>query len=296
MTAEDTTHVLVDGRPVRMRISGPEAGDPVLLLHGIGRSLEDWQAAHDRLAVDHRVISIDHPGFGLSPRGARRPGLASFARTAIGVLNVLSEHRPVHVMGNSLGGAVAMTLAANHPERVATLVLADSAGFGRRANVSLRPMAYATLSRLPGLGSRFRPLAKQAGADIHRKLFFDPTHATDDMIRHGAAVARQADFKATFLATALSLGVPWLGTYPRWRRRLLHRVAAARIPTLVMWGDADTVLPPSHYHAALAALPHATGHLFTDTGHMPQIERTDDFVRLVTTFITPHSGIPRART
>lgn len=290
MTADDTTHALVDGRPVRVRVSGPAAGAPVLLLHGIGRSLEDWQAAHDQLAADHRVISTDHPGFGLTPRGSGRPGLASFARTAVGVLDTLGEHRRVHVMGNSLGGAVAMTLAADHPERVASLVLVNSAGFGRRANVSVRPMAYAALSRLPVVGARFQPLAKQAALDSNRNLFFDPVHATAEMIRHGAAVARRPDFKATFLATAFSLGAPLLGTYAQWRRRLLTHVAAANIPTLVMWGDADTVLPPSHFPAALAALPHAASHLFTDTGHMPQIERTDDFVRIATEFITAQDG------
>jgi pimeloyl-ACP methyl ester carboxylesterase len=290
MTTDETTHVVVDGHPVRVRVSGPEAGEPVLLLHGIGRSLEDWRAAHALLAADHRVISTDHPGFGLTPRGPGRPGLTSFARTAVGVLDALGEYRRVHVMGNSLGGAVAMTLAANHPERVASLVLVNSAGFGRRANVSMRPMAYAALSRLPVVGPRFRPLVKQAAVDSNRNLFFDPVHATEEMLRHGAEVARRPDFKATFLTTALSLGIPLLGSYPRWRRLLLARVSAARIPTLVIWGDADTVLPPSHFPSALAALPHATGHLFTDTGHMPQIERTDDLVRMTTEFIATHRG------
>jgi pimeloyl-ACP methyl ester carboxylesterase len=75
---------------------------------------------------------------------------------------------------------------------------------------------------------------------------------------------------------------------PRWRRRLLERLAALRIPTLVLWGDGDRVLPAGHLPAAAAALPSAETHLFRSTGHMPQIERPDAFADLVTAFLERH--------
>jgi pimeloyl-ACP methyl ester carboxylesterase len=280
-----TSYVDVAGHPVRVRRSGPVDGEPVVLLHGIGRSLEDWHPTHDLLAADHRVVSLDLPGFGLTRRRSGAFGLPGFARTVVEVLEALGEHRPVHVMGNSLGGAVAMTMAAEHPDRVASLVLANSAGFGREVNVALMPMAYGALGGLPVVGKRFRRMAREAGIQSIRDLFHDPSHATPEMLRHAGRVSGQPDFTVTFVSTALALGAPLLGTYPWWRRALLTKIAESEIPTMVVWGDADTVLPSAHLEAAVAALPHATSHLFPDTGHMPQIERAEEFAEIASRFV-----------
>ena len=280
-----TTTVQVAGRPVRIRLSGPEEAPPVVLLHGIGRSLEDWSAAHELLARDHRVLSTDLPGFGLSPAGPEKPGLGAFARAVVGVLDAVGEERPVHLMGNSLGGAVAMTVAAEHPERVASLLLANSAGFGREANVSPLPMLWAALSRLPLVGRRFRPLARAAAVRSNRNCFFDPALATPELLRHAARVGAQPDFRATFLGTYRSIGLPVVGVLPGWRRALLERIRASGLPVLVLWGDADAVLPAHHAEAAAAALPGARLHVFPDTGHMPQIERTAELVALAREFV-----------
>lgn len=286
MTATDTTTVQVDGVAVRVRVSGPEDGAPVMLVHGIGRSLEDWQAAQDRLAADFRVISMDLPGFGLTPKLRAKPGLPTFARAVVGVLDALGERRPVHLMGNSLGGAVAMTVATTRPERVASLVLVNSAGFGREANLPLRPMLYGVLSALPLVGGRFRPLARDAGLALNQALFADPAFATHEMVRHAAKVGRQPDFRATFVGTLMTLGAPLLGSWPGWRRALPAAVATAGKPVLVVWGDRDTVLPVGHFHAAVAALPDARSHLFPATGHMPQIERVEEFTALAADFVS----------
>lgn len=80
-----------------------------------------------------------------------------------------------------------------------------------------------------------------------------------------------------------SLGT-WRGVRPRWRAELLAAVAALDLPTLVIWGDRDLILPARHLEAARALLPRARCHLFADTGHMPQIERAAAFHALVTEF------------
>lgn len=285
MTATDTTTLSVEGRDVRVRISGPQDAPPVLLLHGIARSLEDWQASHDLLARDHRVISADTPGFGFTPAQRGRPGLATFARAMAGVLDAASVDRPVHVMGNSLGGGIAMTLAVTAPERVASLVLVDSIGFGTEVNISPLPMIYATASGLPVVGRRFVPLARAASVKIAQDQFFDPSYATREMLQHYAKVGRQPDFRGTFLRSALSLAVPMTGPHPRWRKALHAGVRASGVPVLVVWGENDTVLPVAHFEAARGALPDAETHLFAETGHMPQIERAADFSDLAARFI-----------
>lgn len=286
MTATDTTTLAVAGRPVRVRISGPEDGTPVLLLHGIARSLEDWHQGHDLLAArGHRVISADTPGFGFTRAQRGRPGLATFSDAMAGLLDAADVTGPAHVMGNSLGGGIAMTLCVEHPGRVASLVLVDSVGFGSEANISPLPMLYATAAGLPVVGKRFLPLARAASIKIAQDQFFDPSFATPESMRHYAKVGRQPDFRRTFFGTAATLGVPMVGVFPGWRRALLARVAEADIPTLVVWGDADTVLPPHHLEAAKRAFPDAQTHLFRDTGHMPQIEKAAEFAALAGDFI-----------
>lgn len=285
MTAPDTSTLTVDGRPVRVRISGPEGAPPVLLLHGIARSLEDWQHSHDLLAVDHRVISADTPGFGFTPAQRGRPGLATFARAMAGLLDAAGVEGPVHVMGNSLGGGIAMTLAVTRPERVASLVLVDSIGFGTEVNISPLPMLYATAAGLPLVGKRFVPLARAASIKIAQDQFFDPSHATPEMLKHYAKVGRQKDFRTTFLGSALSLAVPMTGPHPRWRQALHAGVRSTGVPILVVWGESDTVLPVAHFEAARTALPDAETHLFPETGHMPQIERAAEFSELAKEFL-----------
>ena len=285
MSAEDARWVFIEGAPLRVRVSGPADGPPVLLLHGVGRSLEDWQDAHDLLAADHRVISSDHPGFGLSPRGRVRPSLSFYASAAAAVLDAVGEERPVHVMGNSLGGAVAMMFAAEYPQRTASLVLVNSAGFGREARLSLRPVVLSMATHLPRVGARFRARAREAGAEANRRLFFDPVHATEARARHAAQVGRQPGHLGTFAAVTLGLGLPYAGVYRRWRAELLERLAATGLPTLVVWGDEDRILPYTHFEAAVLALPDAERHVFSQTGHMPQIERALEFTELVRDFM-----------
>jgi pimeloyl-ACP methyl ester carboxylesterase len=284
--AQDTVEVEVGGVPLRVRISGPEAGAPILLIHGIARSLEDWTETHDLLAAaGHRVISTDLPGFGYSRKGRERPGLAAFGRAMAGLLDAVQVTEPVHVMGNSLGGGVAMTLAVDHPGRVASLTLVNSVGFGSDQHVSLAPMVDAALAGLPGLESTFRPRARATGIQLMQDNFFDPVFATPERLREAGRLAKQPDYQSTFIGTGATLGAPIVGVRAGWRRRLLARVQASGIPVLVVWGDADKILPPSHYGAARAAFPDAQGHLFPDTGHMPQIEKAAEFAELAADFV-----------
>lgn len=276
----DVREVLVSGARIRVRVTGDPAAPPVLALHGIGRSLEDWSPQHDRLSGDHRVISTDLAGFGLSDR---LPGPATIARLAggvLGTLDALGERRPVHLMGNSLGGAVALTVLTRAPERVATLTLADPAGFGSEVTPALRILG------VPFLGARLlRSFDRAAARRTERALFVDDAFVTDERIEHALEVARRPDHAAVFAEIATELGTPLRGVRPGWRSRLLAEVARHPRPTLVVWGERDLILPATHLRAALTAIPHARSHVFGRTGHMPQIERADEFAALVRAFL-----------
>ncbi|QJY47511.1 alpha/beta fold hydrolase [Pseudonocardia broussonetiae] len=265
----------VRGARVRVHESGDPALPPVVLLHGIGRSLEDWEPQHERLADDHRVISLDMPGFGFSQRLPGPVTLRSLADGVLATLDALGEHRPVHLMGNSLGGAVSLQELALAPERVATLTLVNSAGFGKEVAIALRILA------VPGVGRRLLDgVDRTAARRTERALFFDPSFVTDERVEHAMEVARQPGQAEVFLEAARELGT-FRGIRAAWRSALLEEVARHPRPTLVVWGDRDLVLPPHHLRAARALLPHARTHVFADTGHVPQVERADEFARLV---------------
>ncbi|MEU0821015.1 alpha/beta fold hydrolase [Streptomyces mirabilis] len=271
--------ISVNGRRTRVRIEGDPSDPPVLLLHGIGRSLEDWAPQYPRLAQGHRLIALDLPGFGFSARSPEPTTLKVLARGVIDTLDTLGEQRPLHVLGNSLGGAIAQQLLVLDPERVAGLVLVNSAGFGPEVALPLR------LLTLPVLGRLVTRRPTRAGTRMTERLpFADPALATKERIDHALAIARQPDPSAVLLETVRELATV-RGTKPGWRAELTGAVAKHPRPTLIIWGDRDRVLPARHLDSARRLLPHAETHLLTGIGHMPQIECPNEFAARVLTFL-----------
>jgi 2-hydroxymuconate-semialdehyde hydrolase len=274
-----TRFVAAGGAKVRVRESGDPAGDPIVLLHGIGRSLEDWSPQHELLPGTHRVISMDLLGFGLSESP---PGTMTLSRLAAGVyetLDALDVQRPAHVFGNSLGGAVALSMQAAHPERVSGVVLAAPAGFGQEVVLDLRLLA------IPGLGHvLLRHVSRAAARRTERALYHDGAFVTEERIEHALRLAARPGRTELFLDVLRELGTV-RGIRPGWRSALLADVARHPRPTLIVWGDRDRILPAHHVSAARAALPHAQSHVFADTGHLPQIERAAEFAALVGPFL-----------
>ncbi len=262
------------GTQVRVRITGPEDADPVLLLHGIGRSLEDWDEQHDLLSHGHRLISLDLPGFGYTPATSTGMGPKSLADAAVATLDAVGEDRPVHLVGNSLGGAVAMNVLAHNPERVRSLALSASAGFGSEVTPALRIISINGIG--PWLLARS---SRSATWKVERSLYADPSLATDERIDLALKLAAVPGRVTNFRRATLSVGGV-RGTKKQWRAELLSALTAYPVPTLVVWGEKDQVLPASHLGAAAKALPHARTVLFPDTGHMPQAERATEFAQL----------------
>jgi pimeloyl-ACP methyl ester carboxylesterase len=257
----------------------------VLLLHGIGRSIEDWAPQFQRLAPSYRVITLDVPGFGFSERPVGPINLSTFARGVLGTVDALGETRPLNIIGNSLGGAIALQMLALRPERVASLGLINSAGFGREVTVLLRMLT------VPGLGqlSTRRPTRASARL-LERAIFADPSLATTERIDHALAIGRQPHSGAVLREAAVSLGTPTRGVKPGWRRQLAAFAALHPRPTLIMWGERDRVLPSHHIQEARRVFPHAESHLLPGIGHMPQIECPEEFAGIVLPFLASASA------
>ncbi|MEV4493899.1 alpha/beta fold hydrolase [Micromonospora coxensis] len=268
-------HVTVDGRRVRHRVDGD--GPPVVLLHGIGRSLRDFTEQHELLASRFQVHSVDLPGFGGSLPMAEPCTLPALGRFVGRYLDTVGVDQPAHLVGNSLGGAVAMQVAAAEPDRVASLALVNSAGFGPEVTLALRLLTLRPLGRL-----LLRP-SRAVARRVERTLFHDPSFATDERIAYALELAGQPYTSRVMLEACRHLGT-FRGVRPQWRDELLARVAERDVPTLIVWGDRDLILPAAHLDAARARLPKARTHLFTDCGHLPQVERAEEFHRMLVDF------------
>ncbi|SCL36613.1 Pimeloyl-ACP methyl ester carboxylesterase [Micromonospora nigra] len=268
-------HLTVDGRRVRHRVDGD--GPPVVMLHGIGRTLRDFTEQHELLADRYRVHSVDLPGYGGSLPPAGRCTLEALGGFVGRYLDAVGVEAPVHLVGNSLGGAVAMRVAVADPARVASLALVNSAGFGREVTIALRLLALRPLGRLMLRPTRF------AARRAELSLFCDPSFATAERIAYALEVARRPYAARVMLETARDLGT-FRGVGDRWREELLAGVERLDVPTLVVWGDRDLILPALHLDAARDRLPRARTHLFRGCGHMPQIECAQEFSDLLAGF------------
>ncbi|WFF05329.1 hypothetical protein O7622_19980 [Micromonospora sp. WMMD1076] len=178
----------------------------------------------------------------------------------------------------STGGVPAAGSAATGrpwtPRRAASLALLNSAGFGREVTVALRLLAVRPVARL-----LLRPHPTTARR-TERAVFYDPAYVTEERIATALAVAGQPHAARVMLELVRDLGT-WRGVRPRWRAELLDVVAALDLPTLLVWGERDLILPAAHLAYARTRLPNARSHLFRDTGHMPQIERTAEVEALL---------------
>ncbi|MBG0738013.1 alpha/beta fold hydrolase [Paeniglutamicibacter antarcticus] len=271
-----TGHIEVADRRLRYRKTG--TGDPVLLLHGIGQSLDDWSEQHQRLAAHRTVYSIDLPGFAYSERAPGPATLAKLADVLPGFLDAVGVHEPIPIIGNSLGGAVAMKFAADHPRRVSALILVNSAGFGQDVALVLR-----LLTLRPLAAALMRPNAAASLRTV-QSIFYNKELVTEARVNHAFALSQRASHRQTVLDIARDLGTI-SGIRAQWRTDLIEALVHSDIPMLLVWGDHDRILPYAHLSAATAALPRAESYVFPDTGHMPQIERPEEFAAVVGDFL-----------
>jgi len=264
----------------RVRYLSAGSGPPVLLIHGITSSADTWAAAISGLARRHTVIAPDLLGHG----GSAKPrGDYSLGAYASGVRDLLAAlgHDQVSVVGHSLGGGVAMQFAYQFPERTERLALISSGGLGREVNLLLRaaalPGAELVLPLLvPGWLGRAVGGAGWAGARLGLRARPD----LGEVVR-GFLSLNDAEARAAFLHTLRAV-IDSGGQRVSGHDRLY---LAANLPTLLVWGERDPIIPVAHAHAAHAAMPGSRLELFEDSGHFPHMDDTMRFVAVMRDFL-----------
>jgi pimeloyl-ACP methyl ester carboxylesterase len=242
-------------------------GPAVVLLHGNAHDRHDYDAVIPALAREFTVFAVDWPGCGESPAPAEPR-----ASTACGLAALLPEivaglgAAPAIFVGNSVGGFSAARLALTHPSLVRALVLVDSGGFTPHNPVSrlfCRVKGTELVSRL--VAERFpRFYLRRRTPTVEAMLARSRVHA-----RNAAGIAIDAAIWRSFAAP---------------EHDLRRQAAAIRVPTLLVWGRHDPVLPLRDAEVARRALPRA-GYVVLDTGHVPFAEDPDGFLAAVLPFL-----------
>jgi pimeloyl-ACP methyl ester carboxylesterase len=260
----------VEGLPTRYLTAGE--GPPLLLLHGVGDNAFDWQWVMPALAHTYQVYALDLPGSGGSAKPLPDYSPAFFARFATAFLDALGVERAA-VVGNSLGGLVGLRLALSGPERVAALGLVSSGGLGREVTYALRSLALPGFGKLAVAWGKRRPGALQRALGRSALLFARPWRVPREWIKEQYRLARLPGFLEAQLATVRAQ----VGLRGQ-REVLVDRLSHLKVPTLVVWGARDRVLPYSQGQEAAARLPEGTLELVPDCGHAPHVEQPERFV------------------
>jgi pimeloyl-ACP methyl ester carboxylesterase len=255
-------------------------GPALLLIHGIGDHHDTWHPLIANLARDHTIIAPDLLGHGLSDKPRADYSPPAYANGMRDLLTVLGIDRAT-VIGHSLGGGIAMQFAYQFPERCERLVLVSSGGIGRDVHPLLRLAAAPNADVLLPL-LRQRPVQAigrsvlwalaRLGADLGRDSL--------DLQRVFEALPDPATQRA-FLRT-LRTAIDWRGQHIT----MLDRCYLTRgIPTLLVWGDHDAIVPFAHARQAHAAMPNSQLETFEGAGHYPHHADPARFLRVVSDFM-----------
>lgn len=277
----ELAHVPIHGHDVRYRRGGE--GEVVLLIHGLAGSSRTWRGVQPELAAGYDVIAPDLLGHGESAKPMGDYSLGAFAsglRDFLAALDVPSAT----IVGHSFGGGVAMQLAYQHPEMCDRLVLVGSGGLGREVSWLLRLVTLPAAEHvMPLVCPR---IVADRGDDVGRALagvgFSIPRVA--EMWRSYASLAGAADRKA-FVRTIRGVIEPGGQTVNALDRLYL----AAHLPTLIVWGDRDGIIPVSHAHTAHEAIPGSHLAILDEVGHFPHVEAPDRFLEVLREFLASTS-------
>ncbi len=271
--------IVLHGHRVSYRTAG-DRGPVVLLIHGIVGCAEQWDQVVPLLAERYTVVAPDLLGHGQSAKPRGDYSLGAYAASVRDLLVALG-HRRATVVGHSLGGGVAMQFAYEYPPFAERLVLASSGGLGREVHLMLRaatlPGSEVVLpliahERLLGAGSALGGvlgrLGLQAGTDLA------------EMARGYRSLA-DAGARQAFIHTlraVLDVGGQRVSAEDR-------LYLAALLPSLIIWGGQDPLIPVEHAEAAKRGLPNSRLEVFEDAGHFPQLHDPVRFAYTLTDFI-----------
>ncbi len=253
-----------------------ERGSNLILLHGGNGSIEFWLYNIAVLAQHYRVYAFDMVGSGKSAYPDAAYSLAYQAEFLLGFMDVLKIETAT-LIGNSMGGGVALEFTRLHPDRVDKLVLVDSMGFGKEISLGIR------LITLPAIVSLLRP-GRWMIPGMLKSNFYDAKLLPPEWIELRYPIFAIPGRNRVILNLGRS-NFTLAGVRSNVYRSILNSLANIHQPTLIIWGECDRIIPVKHAYIAAASLPHNRLQIFPNCGHHPYLEYPDKFNQLVLDFL-----------
>ena len=282
-TLADADSRFVEVKGVTLHTKREGEGKPALvLLHGFGASIYSWQEVMSPLAEDAYVVAFDRPAFGLTerplPGEPAWPGYNPYSKEAqvdltVGLMDEMGISRAV-LVGNSAGGTVAAETALAYPERVRALVLVDAAIYtGGGSPAWIRPLLNTPQMRR--VGPLLARRIQSWGRDFGRSAWHDPSKIPSDYWEH-----YERPLQAEHWDRAL-----WELTRSSRPSAVSDRLSELTMPTLVITGDDDRVVPTEQSVRLAESLPDAALVVIPECGHVPQEECPDAWLTAVEAFL-----------
>jgi pimeloyl-ACP methyl ester carboxylesterase len=251
----------------------------VLLVHGLAGSSASWRRVMPGLAQAFMVIAPDLPGHGESDKPRQDYSLGAYANTLRDLLVAL-EIDHATIVGQSLGGGIAMQLAYQHPRHCERLVLVSSGGLGSEISWMLRALSFPGAEYLgPVL---FPSFVRDVGNSVSRLLrtvgLRAPRHEEE---WHAYVSLTDPEARQAFLRTlraVVDIGGQTVSAHDR-------LYLSSLLPTLIVWGQRDGIIPVGHAHDAHRAMPASRLVVFEESGHLPHHEEPQRFVEAVRDFL-----------
>jgi pyruvate dehydrogenase E2 component (dihydrolipoamide acetyltransferase) len=258
------SHVEAGGQRLRYRELGLGGAVPVVLLHGFGADLDSWMFTQPALAPERRTIALDLPGHGGSVKDVGVGDAASLAAAVRSACDALGIGK-AHLIGHSLGGAIAALVALAESQRTASLTLIASAGLGAEINGEF----------IDGLLNAARRREATAALQL---LVHDPALVSRQMVEDFLRYKRLDGVDKALAAIAAQC---FAGD--RQQLDLAERIATLAMPVQIIWGRDDRIIPVAHAEALAARVP---VHILEGAGHLPHMEKAGEVNRLIERFIT----------
>jgi pimeloyl-ACP methyl ester carboxylesterase len=274
---------IVDGTPVNTIELGPENGDteakPLVFVHGLSGSWPNWLEQLPVFAAEHRVITLDLPGFGHSPMPRETISISGYAQLLDRLLDQL-EIDAAAVVGNSMGGFIGAELAIAFPQRVERLVLVSAAGISTHAPRG-SAQAVPVLRRLERILMASAAWAASVSDTTMRRARLRDA-ALGVVIRHPAKLP--AALAAEQVRGAGKPGfIQALESIIDYEIR--ERLSKIACPTLIVWGERDRLINVRDADVFAELIPNSRKVIFKDTGHMSMLERPEEFNALLEDFL-----------
>jgi pimeloyl-ACP methyl ester carboxylesterase len=285
----------INGRPVNYVDVGPNAQgspvpssgrDPVVFVHGLGGQWQNWLENIPRVAQERRVVALDLPGFGLSPMPREEVTIPGYGRT----VNELCERLglgTVEMVGNSMGGFIAAEVAIQFPQRVDRLVLVSAAGI-TSANLARRPIM--TLGRIAtALATWSAPLDRGIASRRNARHL-----ALALVARYPSLLKPDLAYEGFFKGTNKPGFDDALRACLEYDFR--DRLPEISRPTLIVWGEQDTIIPVKDAHEFERMIPDSRKVVMAETGHISMAERPVAFNDLLMDFLAESGRADRPAT